>query len=243
MVNNKTRTIMEEKRKDIVARTIEYTLDDRGHFLSQTPCPFWRMYHNPVNDKSIYVGSAACNCCRWFSGKNPALHTIECSIPKRLADRYEREHQRLEKRLNSQRRLILSAVVADAKKQKRVNRLYGSVKGGRGCLYSENYNKGHKRPGWRYVAEITIGNYRYRLRSASYERCWAWINNIREIYRAVRNRNKWLNNAEVNDAAVLHLAKAGLFGTMIYEGKLETTKAHSAWLRSKVEAIAREVKQ
>lgn len=221
-----------------VTRKVHYLLDANGHFLSQTPCPFWRMYHNPINDDAIYVGSSACNCCRWFMSKNPEEMSIECNIPQRLVDRYDREHQRLEKRLANYRRAILKAIEEDANKQQSVNRLYGGVKKERGFVYEEHYNKGNQRHGWRYVAEITIGQYRYRMRSANYEKCWAWINNIREIYRAVRNNNKYMKLPEANDEAVVRLAKLGLFGKILYEGRTKETRERTMRLKTRVAQIA-----
>lgn len=240
---NKTRNNMEKSNENLLTRTVSYQLDRHGHKLSQTPCPYWRMSHTRISDSAIFVGTTACDCCRWFAGKNEAERTIECAIPQKLSVRYQREHEKLERKIANRRIAVMRAIGEDAARQTMPNRLQGKVTKERGNLYEERYNKGQGRPGWRWVAEISIGCMRYRIRSASYERCWAWINNIREIYRAVRNRKKWENLTTLNESAVIRLAHLGLFGKVINPGKSPTAKLRTERLRNKVEAIARELKQ
>ena len=55
-----------------------------------------------------------------------------------------------------------------------------------GSLYMERTAKGRGYYTQRWVAELNISGCRYRMRSHSYEKCWAWIQNIREIYRQLK---------------------------------------------------------
>ena len=80
-----------------------------------------------------------------------------------------------------------------------------------GSFYLENVNKSRGYYAQRWVGEITIAYCRYRLRSYSYEKVWAWIQNIREIYRMVIRRFSWQKSQ--HDLALLvvgHLASVGI---------------------------------
>lgn len=222
-------------------KIVKYRTDEDGHSLSVTPCPYWRMNHHGISDAPKYVGTMECGGCRWFCDKDVKAKTITCSIPNKLIERYEREHRRMmlykEEVMEAIKKALelqalkdasgtsatLDASVQRANEMKRASRkvMYTRQQWSRnndghahyheGCIYVERYNKGRGYYAQRWVAEIMILGCRYRMRSYNYERCWAWIQNIREIYRFVRNRFAWQKDKrEISLMAIQHLASVGI---------------------------------
>lgn len=212
-----------EESKTIV-RTIAYRLDSHGHYLSETPCPFWRTNNHGVTDAAVFVGTAECRSCRWYCSKNVEEHTIECAVPRKLAARYDREHKRLMKQASKTMIGVLKAAGDEALKTHPQARLHGTVRKTRHNIYEERYNKGGGRVGWRHVAEICVGSFIYRFRSASYERCWAWVNNIREIYRHMRAQADWQNRDQLSENTVIRLASLGLLPKKAVKLKKEASQ-------------------
>lgn len=206
-----TKTKTKTKMKT-VRRKVLYRLDSEYNCISVTPCPFWRMEAQIVSDSPVYVGTTDCDHCRWFCSKDVAAKAIECSIPQYVVNRYERELRQQ----NKMRRAALAAAAdpdSDKPKGKKKLKFIGfgvRVVRGRGSIYDETYNKGGGRVGHRHVAEITIGGCRYRFRSASYERCWAWINAVCDVYRRVRSYGEWTNRTDLSAKTVSRLASLGI---------------------------------
>ena len=83
-----------------------------------------------------------------------------------------------------------------------------------GSLYMERTAKGRGYYTQRWVAELNISGCRYRMRSHSYEKCWAWIQNIREIYRLVFRRFAYIKSPQSLALLVVeHLATVGILPT------------------------------
>lgn len=83
-----------------------------------------------------------------------------------------------------------------------------------GSLYLERTSKGRGYYAQRWVAELNISGCRYRMRSYSYEKCWAWIQNIREIYRLVFRRFAYIKSPQSLALLVVeHLATVGILPT------------------------------
>ena len=83
-----------------------------------------------------------------------------------------------------------------------------------GSLYMERTAKGRGYYTQRWVAELNISGCRYRMRSHSYEKCWAWIQNIREIYRLVFRRFAYIKSPQSLAILVIeHLATVGILPT------------------------------
>ena len=83
-----------------------------------------------------------------------------------------------------------------------------------GSLYMERTSKGRGYYAQRWVAELNISGCRYRMRSHSYEKCWAWIQNIREIYRLVFRRFAYIKSPQSLALLVVeHLATVGILPT------------------------------
>lgn len=83
-----------------------------------------------------------------------------------------------------------------------------------GSLYLERTSKGRGYYAQRWVAELNISGCRYRMRSHSYEKCWAWIQNIREIYRLVFRRFAYIKSPQSLALLVVeHLATVGILPT------------------------------
>ena len=83
-----------------------------------------------------------------------------------------------------------------------------------GSLYMERTSKGRGYYTQRWVAELNISGCRYRMRSHSYEKCWAWIQNIREIYRLVFRRFAYIKSPQSLALLVVeHLATVGILPT------------------------------
>lgn len=83
-----------------------------------------------------------------------------------------------------------------------------------GSLYMERTSKGRGYYTQRWVAELNISGCRYRMRSHSYEKCWAWIQNIREIYRLVFRRFAYIKSPKSLALLVVeHLATVGILPT------------------------------
>ena len=78
----------------------------------------------------------------------------------------------------------------------------------------ERTSKGRGYYTQRWVAELNISGCRYRMRSHSYEKCWAWIQNIREIYRLVFRRFAYIKSPKSLALLVVeHLATVGILPT------------------------------
>lgn len=107
-----------------------------------------------------------------------------------------------------------------------------------GTFYFERVSKGRGYYSQRWVAEITIANCRYRIRSHSYERAWAWIQNIREIYRMVERSFSWQKN--VSDLALLcveHLASVGIMPQKMLKFRSLTSKQNACLAYQRAKAI------
>lgn len=83
-------------------------------------------------------------------------------------------------------------------------------KRGRGCIYSEHYNKGGGYKALRNVAEVRIGGYRYRLRSTNYDRCCQYVDTINEAYRQVEKEHKRRDRRELTELTFIRLASIGI---------------------------------
>ena len=198
---------MNEKK---ITHVIKYRTDADGHHMSITPCPFWRMNHHGITDGAKYVGTMECEGCRWFCSKNVEEETIECAIPAKLSARYEREHRRMENRQAA----MAAAIRKPSLQQSKEDGQHSSTQVG--SLYVERTNKGRGHYSQRWVAELNITGCRYRLRSHFYEKCWAWIQNIREIYRLVSRRFAYIKSQKSLAILVVeHLAKVGILPTRI----------------------------
>ena len=274
-MKSKQRKNMENQNQNTpTVRQVAYQIDPDGNYLSQTPCPFWRMNHSGITDAQKYVGTMSCQSCRWYVSKDVAAHTIQCSIPAKLQARYEREHRRaLVRKEQMYQSLLLSlqlqakeeqatvlgdsvaellpATVTRAKEMQRaargvintrLNRWAPSHNGERhnrvGSFYLEKVNKSRGYYAQRWVGEITIAYCRYRLRSYSYEKVWAWIQNIREIYRMVFRRFSWQKSQ--HDLALLvvgHLASVGILPNKTHNYRSVTSHRYALEAYNRAKAV------
>lgn len=83
-------------------------------------------------------------------------------------------------------------------------------KKGRGCIYSEHYNKGGGYKALRNVAEVRIGGYRYRIRSTNYDRCCQYVDTINEVCRQVEKERKRCDRRELTELTFIRLASIGI---------------------------------
>lgn len=190
------------KQEEMVEIVIPYRVS-RDHFLASTPCPYYRQIHRGTLTQLIKVGTVACDLCRWFCEKNLEEHTVTCSIPKRLKEKYLRAAANDKTRLDRFNDALAAAkatggnfkeLLAVSEREalmyrRKTKRSKKRSKSGSGSIYSETHNHGvrysngvgtSRRSGRRWVATITVNGHRYRCRSYSYERCWAWLEAIKE---------------------------------------------------------------
>ena len=107
-----------------------------------------------------------------------------------------------------------------------------------GSFYLEKVNKSRGYYAQRWVGEITIAYCRYRLRSYSYEKVWAWIQNIREIYRMVFRRFSWQKNQ--HDLALLvvgHLASVGILPNKTHNHRSVTSHRYALEAYNRAKAV------
>lgn len=107
-----------------------------------------------------------------------------------------------------------------------------------GSFYLENVNKSRGYYAQRWVGEITIAYCRYRLRSYSYEKVWAWIQNIREIYRMVIRRFSWQKSH--HDLALLvvgHLASVGILPNKTHNYRSVTSHRYAQEAYNRAKAV------
>ena len=107
-----------------------------------------------------------------------------------------------------------------------------------GSFYLENVNKSRGYYAQRWVGEITIAYCRYRLRSYSYEKVWAWIQNIREIYRMVIRRFSWQKSQ--HDLALLvvgHLASVGILPNKTHNYRSVTSHRYALEAYNRAKAV------
>ena len=107
-----------------------------------------------------------------------------------------------------------------------------------GSFYLEKVNKSRGYYAQRWVGEITIAYCRYRLRSYSYEKVWAWIQNIREIYRMVISRFSWQKSQ--HDLALLvvgHLASVGILPNKTHNYRSVTSHHYALEAYNRAKAV------
>lgn len=107
-----------------------------------------------------------------------------------------------------------------------------------GSFYLEKVNKSRGYYAQRWVGEITIAYCRYRLRSYSYEKVWAWIQNIREIYRMVIRRFSWQKSQ--HDLALLvvgHLASVGILPNKTHNYRSVTSHRYALEAYNRAKAV------
>lgn len=206
-----------ERQEEMVEITIPYRIS-HDHFLAYTPCPYYRHIHRGTLTRLIKVGTVACDLCRWFCEKDMEANTVTCSIPKRLKEKYLRASANDKTRLDRFNDAVSAAKATggnfkellevsekEALKYKRKSRKGKKRnKAGDGSIFSEVHNHGMKysngvgstrRSGHRWVATITVKGHRYRCRSYSYERCWAWLEAIKEELALLRKEES--DNKEI----------------------------------------------
>ena len=107
-----------------------------------------------------------------------------------------------------------------------------------GSFYLEKVNKSRGYYAQRWVGEITIAYCRYRLRSYSYEKVWAWIQNIREIYRMVIRRFSWQKSQhELALLVVGHLASVGILPNKTHNYRSVTSHRYALEAYNRAKAV------
>lgn len=189
----------DEEEEEMTEREVCYSLEG-AHFIASTPCPYSRAIHRGTLTQTIRVGSVSCDQCRWFCSKDVASRVVRCRIPKRLADKYLREHRKHLRRAINYIEAIKINEVSDstvkrklnlAKDRKTLTKTPNRNRAkGQGSIALELHNHGHnKRNSYRWVATIMHEGKRYRLRSYNFEKCYAWLQAIREEL-SILNRQK-----------------------------------------------------
>lgn len=180
----------DKEEEEMTERTVCYSLDG-SHFITSTPCPYSRAINRGTLTQTIRVGSVSCDQCRWFCEKDVGRRIVRCRIPIRLAVKYQREHKRHLKRAIQYVETLKvndashTSVKRKLNMAKDVKTVYKKAKGyrvkGHGHIALELHNHGRgKRNSYRWVASIMHEGKRYRLRSYNFEKCWAWLQAIRE---------------------------------------------------------------